>query len=624
VASSNLAGFLGSATPQIIPFSTRADVGSVTLTPILINTTTADEVASVSNGAASLTLSAEVAASSDQMSSPVAVAQQGSVTFSIYDGSGTQVASLSPAALDASGVASASASISGLATGVYTIAAVYSLPNNGGNASVGYATLYVLPYGVTANNIFSATASGGTATATTPLQGSNTQPDVSATVTGSGTVTVAEYSADPVGSLPNGGAYYDVHVSNGNALTAATIVRCNVGTNTTAYWYNGTSWVAASPQSYDASTGCITVGPLDTSTTSPTIAQLQGTPWSETPTPTMVSLAPETVKYSHTTPLQATISVASPYSAVSGASIAGTVQFTLGSLTLGSATVSSAPGASSVTATLNASAAILQAAGQYTVTATFTPASGSYYENSAGTGPLTVIQDDDTLTYTGPTVIANAQPSQLSAVLKADGTTPVAGRTLTFTLGTSQGCTAVTDATGTGTCTIASVNQPLGAGSVAVSFAGDAYYVPGAASQSTMIFAFVPGGAFVVGDKSVGPVTAQTIGTGATVTFWGAQWASANKLSGGSAPTSFKGFENSIAIPSVGATWTAPSGNSTPPAPPPAPLPSYMGVIVSSSITQSGSTISGKVVHVVVVRTAPGYGPDPSKPGTGTVVAAAS
>jgi hypothetical protein len=300
------------------------------------------------------------------------------------------------------------------------------------------------------------------------------------------------------------------------------------------------------------------------------------------------------------------------------------VQFTLGSLTLGSATVSSAPGASSVTATVDASAAILQAAGQYTVTATFTPSSDSYYENSAGTGPLTVVQDDDTLTYTGPTVIANAQPAQLSAVLKADGTTPVAGRTLSFSLGSAQGCTAVTDATGTGTCTIAPVNQPLGAGSVAVSFAGDSYYVPGAASKSTMIYAFVPSGAFVVGDKSVGPVTAQTIGTGAKVTFWGAQWATANTLSGGSAPTSFKGFENTLAVPSVGATWTAPSGNSASPVPPPAPLPSYIGVIVTSSIKKSGTTISGNVVHVVVVQPGAGYTPDPSTPGTGTVVAVSS
>jgi hypothetical protein len=36
---------------------------------------------------------------------------------------------------------------------------------------------------------------------------------------------------------------------------------------------------------------------------------------------------------------------------------------------------------------------------------------------------------------------------------------------------------------------------------------------------------------------------------------------------------------------------------------------------------QSGSTISGDTVHIVVVQTKPGYQPDPGHPGTGTVVA---
>jgi hypothetical protein len=46
-----------------------------------------------------------------------------------------------------------------------------------------------------------------------------------------------------------------------------------------------------------------------------------------------------------------------------------------------------------------------------------------------------------------------------------------------------------------------------------------------------------------------------------------------------------------------------------------------MGVIVSSSITQHGSAISGDTPHIVVVKTDPGYQPDPGHAGTGTVVA---
>jgi hypothetical protein len=46
-----------------------------------------------------------------------------------------------------------------------------------------------------------------------------------------------------------------------------------------------------------------------------------------------------------------------------------------------------------------------------------------------------------------------------------------------------------------------------------------------------------------------------------------------------------------------------------------------MAVIVASSISQSGSTISGNTVHMVIVQTNPGYAPDPGHAGTGTVVA---
>jgi hypothetical protein len=43
-------------------------------------------------------------------------------------------------------------------------------------------------------------------------------------------------------------------------------------------------------------------------------------------------------------------------------------------------------------------------------------------------------------------------------------------------------------------------------------------------------------------------------------------------------------------------------------------------VIVSSNIKKSGSTISGNIVEIVIVKTNPGYGPDPGHAGTGTVV----
>jgi hypothetical protein len=46
-----------------------------------------------------------------------------------------------------------------------------------------------------------------------------------------------------------------------------------------------------------------------------------------------------------------------------------------------------------------------------------------------------------------------------------------------------------------------------------------------------------------------------------------------------------------------------------------------MAVIVTSSVDKSGSTISGNNVHIVIVKTDPGYAANPGHAGTGTVVA---
>ena len=104
------------------------------------------------------------------------------------------------------------------------------------------------------------------------------------------------------------------------------------------------------------------------------------------------------------------------------------------------------------------------------------------------------------------------------------------------------------------------------------------------------------------------------------VTFWGAHWASLNSLSGGGAPHSFKGFASSTDPDpaACGGTWTSGTGNSSQP---PNSLPAVITVIAASSITQSGSTISGNIPMLVVIHTDPGYQPNPGHPGTGTVVA---
>jgi hypothetical protein len=117
---------------------------------------------------------------------------------------------------------------------------------------------------------------------------------------------------------------------------------------------------------------------------------------------------------------------------------------------------------------------------------------------------------------------------------------------------------------------------------------------------------------FVIGDRSAV--------VGKKVTFWGAQWAKSNSLSGGSAPSSFKGYANMPGTnpPACGGTWKSNPGNSSGP---PDSVPSLITVIVSSKVTQSGSMISGNIPEIVTVKTDPGYGPSPGHAGTGTVVA---
>jgi len=118
------------------------------------------------------------------------------------------------------------------------------------------------------------------------------------------------------------------------------------------------------------------------------------------------------------------------------------------------------------------------------------------------------------------------------------------------------------------------------------------------------------GGAFVIGDQV-------NVTMGATVYFWGAQWVKNNPMSGGAGPKAFKGFENSLAPPACGSTWTSQPGNSSNP---PATIPEFMAVIVTSTVQKNGNSISGNVRRIVIVRTNSAYGPAPGHVGTGEVV----
>ena len=158
-----------------------------------------------------------------------------------------------------------------------------------------------------------------------------------------------------------------------------------------------------------------------------------------------------------------------------------TVSFTLGSQTCSATT--NASGAASCSITLN------QAAANTTLAAGF----GGIFGADAGTSvslPFVISLEGNTLSYTGDRVIAHGGTAHLSGVLLEDGVTPIAGRMVTFTLGTDgnpQTCTGVSDAAGKAACTISPVNQPLGRSTVSGAFAGDAFYAPSASKNRIIV-----------------------------------------------------------------------------------------------------------------------------------------
>src|SRR5207248_11109974 len=93
-----------------------------------------------------------------------------------------------------------------------------------------------------------------------------------------------------------------------------------------------------------------------------------------------------------------------------------------------------------------------------------------------------------------------------------------------------------------------------------------------------------------------------------------------NSLSGGSAPAAFKGFANTLSTtsPACGNVWTMSLGKDKKP---PTSAPSYMAVVVTSTVMKSRNTISGNTLSIVIVKTNPGYANNPGHEGTGTVVA---
>lgn len=247
--------------------------------------------------------------------------------------------------------------------------------------------------------------------------------------------------------------------------------------------------------------------------------------------------------------------------------------------------------------------------GAYTVTASITDTTAPA-NTATATSNATIT--DAALTATGIPQLLSTNPVQqpVATFTDADPNGTVSDYTASINWGDGTAPTPGT-ITGSGTFSVSGNHtySTLGPQTITTTITDQGGSTATATTQA-ILYATSAGGNFVVADTAATP--------GATVTFWGSQWATTNQPSGGAAPNSFKGFAPSPQAPSCSANWSSGTGNSTNG---PTTVPTYMAVIVTSSATQTGSTIAGNTTHVVIIRTAPGYANNPGHPGTGQVVA---
>ncbi len=279
--------------------------------------------------------------------------------------------------------------------------------------------------------------------------------------------------------------------------------------------------------------------------------------------------------------------------------------------------------------------ATTDASGLANVRITPTPAPTSLlltlrYAGDATTAPAqttatVVITRADTVTrYEGPALLATGTPQQVRArLLDTDDQAPIAGRTLLFEAGGAR-ATGTTDATGTATISLSWATQATGPATLRVTFAGDAFYAP--SSDETLVTRYLPTAFVIWGGNTPG------LTLGQRVNFWGHSWS--GQVLGGSddAQADFKGWASGLGAfalcqpdASLQGTprltqgcWGSKTGQSSPPA----RLPEYIGVLVSTAIAKQQGKVYGNIAALAVLRVEPEpvYGPVPGKPGWGTLV----
>ncbi len=198
--------------------------------------------------------------------------------------------------------------------------------------------------------------------------------------------------------------------------------------------------------------------------------------------PTVLTVSPASGPYSGSTTVTGTLT-----DAVTNAPIANEpVTFTVNGAVYCTGTTNSSGIAT-------CSATPTEGAGTYTLTGTFGGDTTLPLQLTGTTSApvnFTVTPAPTSITYAGATSTFNGQSVTLSGLLTSGGS-PVAGQTVTLTLGSGSGtpaqtCTAVTGPTGAASCTIQNVNQPVGPNPVTVTYAGTTNYQPSNDAPATV------------------------------------------------------------------------------------------------------------------------------------------
>jgi hypothetical protein len=196
--------------------------------------------------------------------------------------------------------------------------------------------------------------------------------------------------------------------------------------------------------------------------------------------PTTLTVNPTTVSYGGTTTVSGTLTDTNLNQPVSNEPVTFTVNNT-----------ETCTGTTDSNGFASCTVTPAESTGNYTVNGSFTgdttqPVPLTSSTNSAA---FVVTPAVTTLTYTGANSTTNGQPVTVSGVLTT-GSTPLPNQLVTLTLGSggsAESCAGTTGSTGAVSCTIPSVNQPLGPNPVSATYPGTNNYQPASATSTVQV-----------------------------------------------------------------------------------------------------------------------------------------